>query len=88
MYILKDQFGGFSLAIFFLHAGIVLLLINLEIYEDAIFELFFWLNILDRIPYINGEIMYTLTVVHIILLINLKQFENFWAIIDKKLFRN
>ena len=85
MYILKDQFSDFPLVIFFLHVSVVLLLINLEIYEEGVFELFLWLNILDRVPNINSEIMYTLTVVHILVLINLKKFESFWVIIDEKL---
>jgi hypothetical protein len=74
--------------IFFLHAAMVLAVINLEIYDELLFELYLWLNILDRVPHINSEIIYALTTVHILFLINLKRFENFWAIIDKKLSRN
>ena len=88
MYMLKSKYSDFSLKIFFLFASMVLLLINLEIYEDVIFELYLWLNILDEVPYINDEVMYALTFVHILLFINLKKFENIWAIIDEKLFRD
>ncbi|MCF6310416.1 MAG: hypothetical protein L3J19_08130 [Sulfurimonas sp.] len=88
MYILYRKFSDFSFMIFFLHIAIVLAVINLEIYNELLFELYLWLNILDKVPHINSEVIYALTAVHILLLINLKRFENFWAIIDKKLSRN
>jgi len=86
MYLLNRRFSDFSLIIFFLHVFIVLLVVNLKVYDELVFELYLWLNILDRVPYVNSEVMYALCAVHILLLINLKRFENFWAIIDKKLF--
>jgi hypothetical protein len=57
-------------------------------YEEFMFELYLSLNILDKITYINSEIMYVLTALHIVLLSNLKKFDSFWDIIDEKLLRD
>lgn len=87
MYILNLKFRNFSHVVFFLLVTAVLLIINLKIYEDALFELYLWLNLLDEVPYANSEVLYCLTIVHILLFINLKKFDSFWAIIDEKLSR-
>lgn len=88
MYLLHRKFSDFSFMIFFLHVAMFLAVINLEIYDELLFELYLWLDILDKVPHVNSEVIYALTAVHILLLINLKRFENFWAIIDEKLSRN
>ncbi len=88
LYLLRFLFNGFSLVVFFLHVSISLYVINLDIYEEFMFELSLYLDILDNIPYLNSEVMYVLSLIHILFLINLKKFETFWAIIDKKLLRD
>ncbi len=83
------KFGLFlSLKKLLLYTAIVFYVINLEIYEDLSFELFLYLNLLDSLLYINSEVMYILSALHILLLINLKKFDTFWVIMDEKLFRN
>ena len=88
IYTLRNRFNSFPLITLLLHLITVLLIVNLEIYDETIFELQLWLNLLEKLPYISSEVMYTLIVIHILLFINLKKFESFWVIIDKKLFRN
>lgn len=88
MYILQRNFSNFSLALFFLYTSVVLFIINLNIYDELLFEFYLFGDILDKVPFISSEVMYALSVVHILLLLNLKKFEIFWAIIDEKLFRN
>jgi len=72
---------------FFYAIASVLFFINQNFYEEIIFELYLYLNIIETIPYIDMEVMYILTVFHLIILSNLKIIENFWDIIDKKLSR-
>jgi hypothetical protein len=86
IYILRGKLSNISLIVFFLYVVVVLFIVNLEIYNNLVFELCLWLNILEKVPYISSEIMYALCIIHILIFMNLKQFEIFWAIIDKKLF--
>jgi len=84
LYFINSKILNISLSSLFVFSGVTLVLINLEIYNEVIFELFLYLNILDKVIYINSEIMYVLALVHLLLFINLKKFDNFWDIIDKK----
>ena len=88
LYLLHFNFSNYLSNVFFLHVAISLVIINLNIYDEMIFETALYLNLLESIPYINSEVMYVLSLVHILLFINLKRFENIWAIIDKKFIRN
>jgi hypothetical protein len=63
------------------------ILINLNIYNEYLFELYLELDAVDKNIYISKEVMYSLITLHTIVLINLKKFESFWVIMDKKLFR-
>ncbi|MFT7003825.1 MAG: hypothetical protein ACJAWW_001177 [Sulfurimonas sp.] len=65
----------------------LLSLINTDIYAEYSFELYLYLDALSWSLHINVAVMYALLIVHMLVLINLKQFEKFWAIIDKNLFR-
>jgi len=65
----------------------VLIIINLNIYDELTFELFLYFNVLDRLIYVNSEIMYVLSAIHILVFLNLKKFENIWAIIEQNLSR-
>ena len=87
-YLLHKYYTYFSFFIFFLCLCLVLIFISLDIYDEYSFEIFLWLDMLNMSIYINSEVMYALITLHILLLINLKKFESFWAIIGKKLFRN
>ncbi len=86
LYLLHRYYSYFSLVAFFLYLVIAFAVINLEFYDEYIFELLLYIDAIDRNIYINSEVMYALITLHILLLINLKKFEKFWAIIDKKLF--
>lgn len=88
LYILGKMFNYLESKIIYIFLLIVFLLTNLEIYDEIIFELSLWFNMIDKISYIDDKVIYFLVIIHIILFINLKFFESFWAIIDKKLFRN
>ncbi len=59
--------------------------INMNIYEEYLFEIYLWLDILSRDIYVDSEVSYILMVFHLIILLNLKKFDSFWDIIDKKL---
>lgn len=88
LYVLRFKFSDFSLYLFFIHVVVSIYIINSYMYEEFMFELQLSLNILDKITYINSEIMYVLTALHIVLLSNLKKFDSFWDIIDEKLLRD
>ena len=84
LYKYKDYF---SYIIFSLLLFLLLVLINLDVYDEYLFEIYLYFDWVKSSIFINGEVMYVLIALHLIVLINLKKFENFWAIIDKKLFR-
>ncbi len=85
-YLLYRYYNHFSIMLFFIFLALVFSIINIDIYDEYVFEFFLYLDAVDRSIYINSEVMYVLVVLHLLLLANLKKFENFWAIIDKKLF--
>ena len=70
-----------------LHVGTVIYMINTLTYEDVIFEIELYFDLLGKHIHVDSEIMYILSMVHIVVLINLKKFEFFWDIMDKKIFR-
>ena len=80
------RYYKFSYKKVFLFSAVIIAVINLNIYEEYVFELLFYTGI-ELSFYINSEVMYSLTLLHLIVLGNLKKFESFWAIIDEKLFR-
>ncbi len=87
LYFLKNISLNIEYKTFIFLLLLTLILINLDIYHEYIFELSLYLNIEHWSIYINSEVMYVLTLLHLVVLINLKRFEKFWAIIDKILFR-
>ena len=86
-YLLYKYYNHYAPIPFFLFLTIVVAIINLDIYSEVLFEIFLYLNIVDKSLYVNSEVMYILIALHLLVLINLKKFESFWDIIDKKLFR-
>jgi hypothetical protein len=86
LYLLSKYYVYFSHLVFFILTILTTILINLNIYDEYIFEISLWLNLIDKIIYVNSEIMYALSILHLLFLINLKLFDNFWVIIDEKLF--
>ncbi|QOY55066.1 hypothetical protein HUE87_02155 [Candidatus Sulfurimonas marisnigri] len=87
MYLLNFKFSDFSSELFWLYSYTILLLINQDLYDENTFDFYLWLDIVDKVPFISSEVMYSLIIVHLLLFTNLKKFENVWDIIDKKLFR-
>jgi len=86
-YLLHRFYGYFSYRVFLLLLILVLILVNLNFYDEYIFELYLYFDAVKHSIFVNSEVKYVLIALHLIVLINLKKFENFWAIIDKKLFR-
>ena len=86
-YILSRKYVLNNIYYFLLHVAMVLIIINLNIYDELTFELFLYFNVLDRLIYVNSEIMYVLSAIHILVFLNLKKFENIWAIIEQNLSR-
>ena len=86
-YLLHGYNRYFSYIVFSIFLILILGLINLDIYDEYIFEVFLWFDVLDWNVEINSEVMYILMALHLLLLLNLKKFENFWDIIDKKICR-
>ena len=87
IYFFGSSLRNISLIVFFIYTISILILVNLNAYEEIIFEILLYFDIIGKINYINSEIIYALTIIHILVFINLKKFENIWDIIDKKLFR-
>jgi len=86
-YILSRKYVLNNIYYFLLHVAMVLTIINLNIYDELTFELFLYFNVLDRLVYVNSETMYVLSAIHILVFLNLKKFENIWAIIEQNLSR-
>lgn len=87
-YLVYKYYDYFSYTLFFSLSTFVIVLINMNIYDEYLFELYLYFDALDKNIYVNSEVMYGLIALHMIVLINLKKFESFWVIIDKKIFRN
>ena len=85
-YITMKKYNYFSKIIFLLLLSLILVLVNTDIYNTVVFDIYLNLNLFTKIVIINREVMYALTILHLLLLLNLKRFEFFWDIIDKKLF--
>lgn len=88
MYTLRSLFNHFSLFIISTYTLMTLYLINSDVYKELLFEVHLYLDILERVVYIDSEVMYVLSTAHLLLLVNLKKFDIFWDIIDKKLLGN
>ena len=73
LYLLNRYIKDYPLIILSLHVALVLLIINLNIYDEYIFEILLHLDLLGKIIYINSEVMYALSVVHLLVFINLKR---------------
>jgi hypothetical protein len=86
-YLLHRYYKYFSYKFFFSLSFLVISLINLDVCDECVFEIYLYFDAVDKRIFINSEVMYVLSALHLIVLINLKKFENFWAIIDKNLFR-
>jgi len=82
-YLFLKKYNYFSYKIFFLGLFVLVTLSSKAYFGDIIFDLSLYLNILNSLPYVNDEVMYILSVIHILILMNLKKIENFWDIIDK-----
>ena len=76
---------AFSYISFLVYSSLVIVVMNLDIYDKYLFEFYLHTDLISKTTYLDSEIMYILTIVHLIFLINLKKFENFWDIMDKKL---
>jgi hypothetical protein len=85
MYLLHFKYEIFSLKIFLLFSFAVLVIVDQEFYLDKVFQIYFYLDIFDKVIYIHSEIMYALVVTHLTLLANLKKFDKVWGIMDKKI---
>jgi len=86
-YIFQKYYIYFSHKIFFTLLIIVFIIIDSNIYDKIIFEVSLTLNQFEQNVYMNGEVLYILVAVHLLLLLNLKKFDKFWVIIDEKLFK-
>jgi len=76
---------AFSYIVFLVYSSLVIVVMSLDIYDKYLFEFYLYTDLISKTTYLDSEIMYILTIVHLIFLINLKKFENFWDIMDKKL---
>lgn len=88
IFFLHYKISDLSPLLFLFYTFLIFLLTSLNAYDEVMFEIIIFLDILGKFPYMNSEVMYALSLVHLLLLLNLKKFENFWVIMDKKLFGN
>lgn len=77
LYIINKYIQNYSKILLALHVGIVLLVINLDIYDELLFEIFLHFDLLNKVIYVNTEIIYALSIIHLLLLINLKRLVEF-----------
>lgn len=87
-YLVSLHYSSYSRIILFLHVAIVLLITKSDAYDEILFEFSLLFDKFYVFPYIDGGIIYALSIIHILVFINLKRFESIWDIIDKKLSRN
>jgi hypothetical protein len=86
-FLLYKYYTFFSYKVFLPLLFFIIILVNLNIYDEYLFELYLYFDAVDKNLHIQREVMYGLTTLHLLFLTNLKKFDNFWVIIDKKLFR-
>ena len=84
-YILFKFYIYFSVKIFF--ALLIVLFFSINFFNDFLMEIYIDFDLYSIVPSLISEVMYTLFIIHLLLLSNLKRFRFFWDIIDKKLFR-
>jgi len=77
LYILNYYVQKYSIIILFLYVAIVLIFVNLNIYTEFVFEIFLSFNIVDKKIYIDNEVMYALSAIHLFVFINLKRLGEF-----------
>ena len=73
LYLLNRYIKDYPLITLALHVALILIIINLNIYDEYIFEVLLHFDLLGKIIYINSEVMYALSVVHLLVFINLKR---------------
>ncbi|PHS58122.1 MAG: hypothetical protein COB17_03770 [Sulfurimonas sp.] len=84
-FLLFKIFNNFSIKLFCLGFIMVVIFINQIYFKEMLFDFYLYLNIENKLPYINEKIMYILSIVHPLVLINLKKLDKFWDIMGKKL---
>ena len=85
LYLVHRYQKYFSNKIFLILCFFTFIIVNLIFIEEFYFEILLYMNLYEEKIHINSEVMYLLNTLHLSLLINLKKFDKFWVIIDKKL---
>jgi len=73
LYLLNRYIKNYPLLTLALHVGLVLIIVNLDIYNEYIFEILLYFDFLGKFIHINSEVMYALSIVHLLVFINLKR---------------
>ena len=73
LYLLNRYIKDYPMITLALHVALILIIINLNIYDEYIFEVLLHFDILGKLTYINSEVMYALSIVHLLVFINLKR---------------
>ncbi len=69
LYLFKEYCHDFSYTIFFLLCALTLGIVNTNLYDEYLFEVTLYFDLLNRSVYMDGEVSYILLIIHISLLI-------------------
>ncbi len=84
LYTISKYYKYFSSFIFLFCLIPIISLVNLDFYDEFIFEFYLKFNMLSSVTYINDELIYILATLHTIVLVNLNKFDYFWDIMEVK----
>ena len=73
LYFLHRYFDNYPLIYLALYIPLILVMINSDIYDEYLFEFLLNFNLFKRYIYVNSEVMYVLSIVHLLVFINLKR---------------
>ena len=79
-YFFNLYFRQVPLLMFIIYALSSVFILNTEVYEDLFFEISLYFGLVGKLYYIYDEVIYALSVFHILVFINLKKIENIWDI--------
>jgi hypothetical protein len=73
LYFIHRCHRTFSLKKLFVSVVLLVSISNLDIYDEYLFESLFYFDLLDKVLYLNREVVYTLGLAHFIFLVVIKK---------------
>ncbi len=77
LYFLYRYLDNYPLIYLAIYIPLVVVMINSDIYDEYLFDFLLNFNFLKRYIYVNSGVVYTLSIVHLLVFINLKRLGEF-----------